>query len=80
MTSITELTPVKVYEYKRAITASGKQADVIRSLMLDLLAKAYDGTDFIHFSYYDRANDLLNTATCRSERLFKAIMRKEGLV
>jgi len=82
MLSIKEITPVTVSEYNKMSRKSKVKAKQIRKLMLDLLAAAYEDEDYIHPKYYDRANDILSIATDKAhgEALFKAIMRKEGLL
>ncbi len=85
MLSITELSPVRVTEFKRAIRSSEREARVARQLMLDLLAKAYEvdiEEEYIPYYYFDRANDILSFATDVGMRdaLYKAIMKKEGLI
>ena len=77
MTSITELGPVRVSEFKKAIRASKKEAKVAKTLMLDLLAVAYESEILVHYKYYDRANDILSAATTRlnADALYKAIMK-----
>lgn len=84
MTSISELSPARVAEFKAAIRRNQHELKVARNLMLDLLAKAYesdmDEDTYIHPKYYDYANDILSLANSRDDRLYKAIMKKEGLI
>ena len=82
MKSITELGPVRVAEFKKAIRSSKREAKVARTLMLDLLALAYDSEVLIHHIYYARATEVLDTANTRiiADGLYKAIMKKQGLV
>ncbi len=78
MLSIKELTPVTVCEYNKMSRHSCKKAKEVRTLMLDLLAKAYEGDECIKDKYYNRANDILSIATQKyqGERLYKAIMKE----
>ena len=81
MTTITELTPTKVSDLNKMSRKSTPKARAIRTLMLDLLAKAYEGEDFIHDKYYIRANDVLSLATAKAydKAIHKAIMRELDL-
>ena len=77
MLSITELGPVRVAEFKKAIRSSKREAKVARTLMLDILASAYSSEILIHQVYYDRANEVLNAANTKltADALYKAIMK-----
>ena len=77
MTVITELGPVRVAEFKKAIRSSKREAKVARTLMLDMLSAAYESETLIHHIYYDRANDVLSAANTRiiADALHKAIMK-----
>ena len=77
MTSITELDPTRVSEFKKAIRLSKKEAKVARTLMLDMLAVAYESEILIAYVYYDRANDILSAAVTRlsADAVYKAIMK-----
>jgi len=65
MLSITELSRDRFNELRRTITTSDKNTKKLRSLMLDLLAKAYESESYIAPRYFDRANDLLSISTNR---------------
>jgi len=82
MHSIKDITRETVSDYNKMSRKNKKKAKEIRKLMLDLLALAYEDEDYIHPKYYDRANDILSIATDKAhgEALYKAIMRKEGLL
>ncbi len=71
MMSIEEITLADVSEYNKLTRKSNKKAKEIRSLMLNLLTKAYESEDFIQEKYYSRANDILSLATnkCVTKRL-----------
>ena len=77
MTTITELGPVRVAEFKKAIRSSKREAKIARKLMLDILAAAYSSETLIHQVYYDRANEVLGAANTRltADILYKAIMK-----
>ena len=75
MISITELTREKYNEMRRLTYKGDKQAKATRKLMLDLLASAYESTEYIHPVYFDRAQMLLDYAT---HNILAITLTKEG--
>jgi len=75
MIIITEISQETVYSYNKMSRKSNKKAKEIRSLMLDLLAKAYESSDDVANCYIYRANDILSVATNQllAKKVYKII-------
>ena len=65
MKCIQELNEAKTKEFKSAVRTDIKQCKVAVTLMLDLLAEAYNSEILIHQIYFDRANDILSMGQIR---------------
>ena len=75
MLQITDLTREKYNELRNMAYKGEKQAKVLRKLMLDVLAEAYEIEEYIHPVYFERAQRLLDYAT---HNILALTLEKEG--
>ena len=78
MLQITDLTREKYDELRSLAYDSSKQQSALRTLMLNILADAYESDEYIHPIYFYRANNLLSYAT--NDLLRKNLTQKERIL